>query len=215
MRLNIIPAIGIFDEVLAAESNKDVNISSEVVLTTKMHNQAIKVCPKSKFRQVDDLIYEYVHKDGHISKVNLEEKDCTCPDIVDRGICGHLIVAATMANLQLSSGLTIEKRLKVRYQKRSQVKGDSEESDFDISQTDDQPAEVEPATQYIEQEYDHANEQTQSVPSQDENELIIKPGYSKNGKKLGRKPKVSKALERDEPVGEKSTCQRVLRNKNR
>ncbi len=131
--------------------------------------------------------------------VNLEEKDCTCPDIVDRGICSHLIVAATMANLQLSFGLTIEKWLKVRYQKRSQVKGDSEESDFDISQTDDQPAEVEP----------------QSVPSQDENELIIKPGYSKNGKKLGRKPKVSKALERDEPVSEKSTCQRVLRNKNR
>ena len=37
----------------------------------------------------------------------------------------------------------------------------------------------------------------------------------KNGIKLGRKPKVSKALECDDPVAQKSTYERVLRNKNR
>ena len=47
--------------------------------------------------------------------------------------------------------------------------------------------------------------QTQSIPAQDENELIIKTGYSKNGKKLFRKPKVSKALERDDPVDDNMT----------
>jgi hypothetical protein len=33
--------------------------------------------------------------------------------------------------------------------------------------------------------------------------------------RLGRKPKVSKALEIDHPVAEKPTTQRVLRNRNR
>ena len=45
---------------------------------------------------------------------------------------------------------------------------------------------------------------------------ITIPGYSKNGKKLGRKPKVSKALEIDQPhVAPKNTVERILRNRNR
>ena len=43
------------------------------------------------------------------------------------------------------------------------------------------------------------------MPAQDENQLIIKTGYSKNGNKLFRKPKVSKALERDDPVDDNMT----------
>ena len=116
-----------------------------------------------------------------------------------------------MANLQISFGLTIEKRLKIRYQK-------SLKSDFDISQTDEQPVEVESVTQNIVQEHDHVEkepEQTQSLSTHDENEPNCKPGFSKNGIKLGRKPKVSKALECDDPVAQKSTYERVLRNKNR
>ena len=145
-----------------------------------------------------------------------------------------------MANLQISFGLTIEKRLKIRYQKKSQIyKADSDESDFDISQTDEQPVEVETATQHFEQERDHVPEQpvevesvtqnivqehdhvekepeqTQSLSTHDENEPNCKPGFSKNGIKLGRKPKVSKALKCDDPVAQKSTYERVLRNKNR
>jgi hypothetical protein len=88
-------------------------ISTTVEITTKIQNQALKKCPKSKLKRVDEHIYEYHHKDGSITRTDLQNKDCSFQRVLHRGVFAYLIVSAILSNVN-HIGLTVEKRLIVR-----------------------------------------------------------------------------------------------------
>ena len=98
-------------------------------LQLRFKTRALKKCPK--FKLVDEHICEYNHKDGTITRIDLQNKDCSCPGVLDRVVCAHLIVSAILSNVN-HIGLTVEKRLIVRYVRNKKDPDASSSVDLDF-----------------------------------------------------------------------------------
>ena len=48
------------------------------------------------FKKIDKHLYKYKHTKGDISTINLNNETCTCNEIVDKGVCIHLIRVALL-----------------------------------------------------------------------------------------------------------------------
>ncbi len=86
----------------------------ELRLQLRFKTRPPKKSPNSNFKRVDEHIYENHHKDGTKTRTDLQNKDCSCPGVLDRRVCAHLIASAILSNVN-HTGLTVEKRLIVRY----------------------------------------------------------------------------------------------------
>jgi hypothetical protein len=49
-----------------------------------------------KFNKIDKHLYKNKHTKGDISTINLNNETCRCNEIVDKGVCNHLIRVALL-----------------------------------------------------------------------------------------------------------------------
>ena len=77
-------------------------------ITTRLENKANKLS-NTKFKKVDEYLYDYKHFKGTVSTINLLNKSCTCHEIVDKGICLHLIKKAIIQKYRLPGMVSLDK----------------------------------------------------------------------------------------------------------
>ena len=88
----------------------------------------------------DKHLYQYQHKNGDISTINLTNEKCTCYETVDKGLCLHLIRVAIIEKHHLSGLKSIGKFSMRLNRRKKQVDIDRSSSfseiDDDISAND-------------------------------------------------------------------------------
>ncbi len=140
LKLNLIPALEIFkNECIEPESSREFHYAKTKEVTACLENKAKKL-DESKFIKIDKHLYQYNHKNGDISTINLTNEKCTCYETVDKGLCLHLIRVAIIEKHRLPGLKSIDK-FSIRLNRRKkQVDIDSSSSfseiDDDINAND-------------------------------------------------------------------------------
>ena len=100
LKLNLIPAFEIFDELIHHESSNAFNYKTTVVVTKTHENNAKKLL-LSKFVKKEQHLYNYNHSSGIESLLDLQKKTCSCRYFADRRLCLHLIRTAILEKVEL------------------------------------------------------------------------------------------------------------------
>ena len=81
-------------------------------------------------------MYKYKHTKGDISTINLNNETCTCNEIVDKGVCIHLIRVALLEKYNLQGMITNDK-FSTRLMRRKKPASEDKNSSSSFSETDD------------------------------------------------------------------------------
>ena len=109
LKLNIIPALETFkNECIGPESSRKFEYATKKTITRSMENKSKKLKIEN-FKKIDKHLYKYKHTKGDISTINLNNETCTCNEIVDKGVCIHLIRVALLEKYNLQGMITNDK----------------------------------------------------------------------------------------------------------
>ena len=103
-------------------------------ITNRLENKANKLS-NTKFKKVDEYLYEYKHFKGTVSTINLLNKSCTCHEIVDKGICLHLIKKAIIQKYRLPGMVSLDK-FSIRKMRKKVEKNKRDESSSSFSESE-------------------------------------------------------------------------------
>jgi hypothetical protein len=134
-KMHFIPVFKIFKELIVVESSKLFDYKITVEVNKSQENKSKKL-DAAKFCKIEDTqLYEYNHKNGHVSTINFEDKTCTCNCYHDRAICLHLIRVCYFEKLILPGKQIIDK-FSIRYRRKCLKK--TTEFDEDFSQEEEE-----------------------------------------------------------------------------
>ena len=99
----------------------------------KRSNNAFKFRAIKKFASINDNVYQYLHKNRKISIINIEKKHCSCSQMVDIGICYHLVRLFSFKQLPLPgmAGLNQFNQFKSLIHRKTQRQKESEEEFYE------------------------------------------------------------------------------------